>query len=368
MNRCVLYAIVVVLILQLVFLLFPPAAEAHIGAGIVVDRAARVYFLDTLRGRVWMVDAAGRVKAIAEHKHGDALVLGPDGNIYCEDVITGRIWRITPEGAATEVLPKSKRTAAVGWDYLLTVGADGSFYFVSGYPDQVHLLKMDASGEGKFIAGSTRGTADGPAREAQFREVHAADWGADGALYVVDGNRIRKLSADGMVTTVAGSAEGGFADGAGIAARFQQPTSLSLDAQGNIFVADFGNRRVRKISPTGEVCTVTGVGDSWTPIGIAGVAAAGGDLYVLERFGLYNNPSIFFTWFGDIAGNPRVRRISASGDAITVANIRGLTGLGITTGLLTLGAALVLSAIVWFVRRLLRRRARRLLMRGAVAV
>lgn len=364
MSRSVLYAIVVALIIQLVFFLFPPAAQAHIGAGIVVDRAGRVYFLDTMRNVVWTVDAEGRLKLLAEHKHSDSLVLGADGNIYCEDVITGGVWKISPQGVATEVLSKAKRSAIVGWTYFLTVGADGSFYFVSGYPDQVKLHKMSPSGEGTILAGSTRGTADGPAREAQFREVRAAAWGADGALYLIDGDSIRKLAPDGKVTTLAGGPDEGYADGTGAAARFHHPSGLALDAQGNIFVADFGNRRIRKISPAGEVSTVGDAGQAWTP---AGVAVAGGDLYVLERFGAYNGPSMLLTWFGDFSGNPRVRKISSDGNTAMLAKVRGLSGLGITTGLLALGAASFLGAVIWFIRWLRRRRMRRLALHHAAA-
>lgn len=364
MSRSVLYAIVFAVVVELVFLLFPPAAQAHIGAGIVVDRAGRVYFLDTLRSRLWMVEADGRLKSLAENKHGDSLVIGPDGNIYCEDVVSGGIWKITPEGVATEVVPKSKRSTIVGWTYFLTVGADGSFYFVSGHPDQVRLFKIDLSGEGNIFAGSTRGTADGPAREAQFREVRAAAWGADGALYLIDGDSIRKLAADGMVTTLAGGPDEGFSDGTGAAARFHHPSGLSLDTQGNIFVADFYNRRIRKISPAGEVSTLPDVWHAWTP---AGVAVTEGELYVLERFGLYDDPSIFFTWFGDFAGNPRVRRISADGSSVLVAKVRGLSREGITTGLLTLAAASILTAVISFVRWLRRRRACRLALKHAAA-
>ncbi len=364
MSRTLLYAIVAALIFQLIFFLFPTAAQAHIGSGIVVDRAGRVYFLDTMRNDVWTVDAEGRLKLLAEHKHSDTLVLGADGNLYCEDVITGGVWKITPQGAATEVLSKEKRSAIVGWTYLLTVGADGAFYFVSGYPDQVKLLQMNPAGEGTVLAGSTRGTADGPAREAQFREVRAAAWGADGALYLIDGNAIRKLAADGVVTTLAGGSDDGYADGTGAAARFHHPSGLALDTQGNIFVADFYNRRIRKISTAGEVSTVTEAGKVWTP---AGVAVAGGELFVLERFGTYDGPSIIFTWFADLAGNPRVRRISAGGSSVLVAKVRGLSREGVTTGLLTLAAASILAAVIWFVRWLRRRRMRRLALHHAAA-
>lgn len=352
MSRTAMYAIVVALIIQLVFFLFPPAAQAHIGAGIVVDRDGRVYFLDTSRGRIWMVDTDGRLKSLTEHKHGDTLVLGGDGNLYCEDVVSGGVWKISPQGVATEVLSKARRSAVVGWTYLLTVGADGSFYFVSGYPDQVKLHKMSASGEGAILAGSTRGMADGPARDAQFREVRAAAWGADGALHLIDGDSIRKLALDGTVTTLAGGPDEGFADGTGAAARFHHPSGLALDALGNIFVADFGNRRIRKISPAGEVSTVGDAGRAWTP---AGIAVAGGHLYVLERFGVYNGPAIFFSWIGDLAGNPRVRRISSDGSATKLAAVRGLTPFGWFILGLKLAVLLALSALIWLAQRLLRR-------------
>ena len=365
MSRAWLYAIVIALTFQLVFLLFPPAAQAHIGAGIVVDREGRVYFLDTSRARIWMVDAAGRLKILAEHKHSDTLVLDVDGNLYCEDVVSGGVWKISPQGAATEVLSKAKRSAIVGWTYLLTVGADGSFYFVSGYPDQVKLHKMSPSGEGTIFAGSTRGMADGPAREAQFREVRAAAWGADGALYLIDGDSIRKLSSNGIVTTLAGGPDEGFADGMGATARFQHPSGLALDAQGNIFVADHGNRRIRKISPTGEVSTVGDAGQAWTP---AGVAVAGGNLYVLERFGVYNGPATFFSWIGDFAGNPRVRRIASDGSAVKLAAVRGLTPFGWFILGLKLAVLLALAALTWTAMWILRRRrTRRLALRHAAA-
>jgi len=83
---------------------------------------------------------------------------------------------------------------------------------------------------------------------------------------------------------------------------------------------------------------------------------AGSDLYVLERFGAYNGPSIFLTWYADFAGNPRVRKISADGSAIFLAKVRGLSGQGITTGVLTLGAVSILGAVIWFVRWFRRRR------------
>src|SRR5207253_11471536 len=108
------------------------------------------------------------------------------------------------------------------------------------------------------------GYADGAARAARFADPFGIVVGADGSLYVADAgesNRIRKVSPRGEVTTLAGGREG-FADGAGAAASFNTPSALALDASGNLYVADTGNNRVRKVTPEGLVTTLAGEGAS----------------------------------------------------------------------------------------------------------
>jgi DNA-binding beta-propeller fold protein YncE len=353
MSRSMLWALLVSALISLVLSLFSPTAEAHIGSGIVADSTGRVFFLDSLRNRVWRIDADGRLTLLAEHKHGDTLVLGADGNIYCEDVITGGVWKITPEGVASEILTKDQRRAIVGWTYFLNVAPDGSFLFVTGYPEQVRVLKISPAGESSILAGSTPGFADGPALAAQFREIHAAAWGADHSLFILDAHSVRKLTPDGRVSTVAGGPTEGFADGVGPAARFRHPTGLYVDPLGNILVADYGNRRLRKISPAGEVATVTQPTRLFTPIG---VAAGGGRLYLLERFGTYNGISTFFSWVGDLLGDPRVRKISADGAASSFASVRGLTPFGWILLGLELAVLIGFLALIWLLRWFLRRR------------
>src|SRR5262245_9679326 len=85
---------------------------------------------------------------------------------------------------------------------------------------------------------------------------------ADGTIYVADAgesNRIRKISPDGNVATLAGGSEG-FADGAGPSASFNTPSALALGPDGNLYVADTGNNRIRKITSDGKVSTVAGSG------------------------------------------------------------------------------------------------------------
>jgi len=110
------------------------------------------------------------------------------------------------------------------------------------------------------------GYADGPAQSAEFHEPVALAFDAQGNLYVSDwvNHRIRKVTPDGTVTTVAGSGPpgpyGALVDGPADVARFFRPEGLAVDARGNIFVADTLNNRIRRISPDGMVTTVAGSG------------------------------------------------------------------------------------------------------------
>src|SRR6195952_5062405 len=113
------------------------------------------------------------------------------------------------------------------------------------------------------LAGDGRvGWRDGAAAQAQFADAYGLALAPHGTLYVSDAgdsDRIRAVSAGGVVTTLAGGAEG-FQDGQGAAARFDTPSGLALDATGNLYVADTGNHAIRKVTPDGVVTTLAGTG------------------------------------------------------------------------------------------------------------
>ncbi len=144
----------------------------------------------------------------------------------------------------------------------------------------------------------------------------------DGVIYVADAgesNRIRKLAPDGSVTTFAGSVEG-FADGQGAQAAFNAPSGLAIDAKGNLFVADTGNNRIRKITPQGLVSTLAGDGTAGHADGAAAQAEFDGPVGItVDALG---NVYVTDTY------NDRIRKIAPDGNVSTVAG----AGLGYIDG------------------------------------
>lgn len=121
----------------------------------------------------------------------------------------------------------------------------------------------DWSAQMEWIAGDgVRGLRNGAAAQARFDDPYGLVRTGDGTLYLADAgdnNRIRMVTPDGSVATVAGSKEG-FVDGSGLAAAFDTPSGLALDGDGNLYVADTGNHAIRKISRQGVVTTLAGDG------------------------------------------------------------------------------------------------------------
>jgi sugar lactone lactonase YvrE len=127
----------------------------------------------------------------------------------------------------------------------------------------VSLVGLSAQDRVSTFAGSNllSGTADGPRTNARFNDPAGMACAADGTIYIADSanHTIRKISTNGVVSTLAGlGGTNGAVNGTGLAARFDTPTGLALDANGNLFVADTGNHAIRKVTPTGQVTTFAG--------------------------------------------------------------------------------------------------------------
>jgi serine/threonine-protein kinase len=153
----------------------------------------------------------------------------------------------------------------------LTVDAAGNLYVFDWFNFLIRLISPD--GMVSTLAGTgEQGFKDGPAAQAQFRGL-ALTLAVDptGNLVVPDGgnHRIRLITLDGVVHTLAGTGEPGYRDGPADQAQFDNPTSVAMDAAGNVYVADSANNRIRIITPQGEVRTLAGSGEPGYKDGLA---------------------------------------------------------------------------------------------------
>lgn len=202
--------------------------------------------------------------------------------------------------------------AAFSDPFGVAVAEDGTIY-VSDAGESNRIRKITREGVITTLAGANEGFADGPGSSASFNTPSGLAIDNDGNVYVADtgNNRIRKVTPQGEVTTIAGDGTAGYLDGPAMQARFNGPIGVAVDERGNVFVADTYNDRIRMISPEGQVTTVAG---GATP------GYQDGD----RNTSLFDTPcGIAVTPDGTLivadTGNDRLRRITTDGNVGTFA-------------------------------------------------
>src|SRR6478672_743715 len=163
----------------------------------------------------------------------------------------------TLAGSTQGYLNGSNLSAQFDSPFDLCVNAQGTIYVT----DQNNTIRqISTSGTVTTLAGSTTfGYMDGPGATALFFTPNSICVDTNGMIYVADynNNKIRKITPAGVVSTLAGSTQG-YADGTGTAAQFYLPQGVCVDTNGNVYVADGQNNKIRKITPTGTVTTLAG--------------------------------------------------------------------------------------------------------------
>ena len=148
----------------------------------------------------------------------------------------------------------------------MALDAEGNVIVADSGNDAIRRIAPDGTVT-TVAGGSGRGLLDAPGADAQFSQPKGVAVHVDGSIYVADSrnNRIRRIAPDGSVTTVAGGGPpategnwGDFRDGPASEARFRGPSALAFDEEGNLLISDTENNRIRSLSPDGEVSTVAG--------------------------------------------------------------------------------------------------------------
>jgi len=186
------------------------------------------------------------------------------------DRLNYRIRIITPQGMVNTFAGSGRKGFADGPNevamfsdpYGLAVDEDEVVYVADSGN---HRIRKITKGLVSTVAGSKEGYKDGIGNVAQFRSPSGIAVDPRGILYVSDTQNhvIRKVDQVGDVETIAGNGVKGYADNLGTKAQFGEPHGIALDASGNLYVADKWNCRIRKITPQGLVSTVAGSGSGY---------------------------------------------------------------------------------------------------------
>lgn len=308
-------------ILVLLLSLGANPARAQAGWGLAADRHGDLYFCDIQRDRVWKLGRGGKLRLLLRQNHCHTLLSGYDGNIYGEDVggeSRGEgplsLWKLTPQGERSYVLPPTTRPDQSIW---IISDPAGNSYAWNGNPElkrESQILKRTPDGVVAVLAGTDWGYADGRSGEAKFGNVAGMAIGLDGTLYVAEEGNLRKVLPDGSAKTLERALFSKVAGGLpGHSGLFNHSVGVAVDAQNNVYVVDYGNRRVIQRAPDGAVTTLwqsKGIANAlthsqwgWRPTGIAIVDNGA---YVLEDWPLP-------TFAAELIGSPCVRRVLRDG-------------------------------------------------------
>ena len=301
---------------------------------LMLDRGLTI---TTLAGLAGMDGCADGTQRAGRFSHPRGVAADSAGNVYVADTYNHTIRKVTPAGVVTTL------AGLAG----ISGNADGAgsvarFYRPSGpavdragniyVADNANhtIRKLTPAGVVTTLAGlaGRSGNADGNGSAARFYYPSGVAGDNAGNLYVSDyiNHTIRKLTPAGVVTTLAGLAGSpGSADGAGQAARFSYPSGVAVDNAGDVYVADYGNNTIRKATSAGVVTT------------LAGLAGSSGGADGTKNAARFDCPSgVAVDSAGNLyvadSGNNTLRKVTPAGVVTTPAGLAGYSGSADGTG------------------------------------
>jgi sugar lactone lactonase YvrE len=292
-----------------------------------------------------IVTFAGDGTTVFKGDAGPAILAGLDepgfvavdagGNVYIADRVHNRIRKVAPDGIIDTYGGNgspgfsgdggSATLASISNPADVLVDSSGNL-LIADYANN-RIRKVATNGTITTIAGNGNagfGGDSGPATLAQINLPRGLAMDAAGNLFIADtsNHRVRKVSTNGTITTVAGNGFSGFSgdNGPATSASLTFPSGLAVDPAGNLFIADTANQRIRKVAPNGNITTIAGTGfEQFSGDGGPAVSA-----------GLRNPSGVTIDPNGNVvitdAGSGRIRRIDAAGIINTIAGNGTLFG------------------------------------------
>jgi uncharacterized protein (TIGR03437 family) len=323
-----------------------PAINASLNtpAGVAVDKTGNIYIADSRNHRVRQITTDGKIKTVAgtgvAGYSGDGglgtnaklnspacVTADQGGNVYILDYGNLVIRRLSPAGVITTFAGNTRSAftgdggpatnASFNNPGQILAGIDGALYVADTNNNRIRKI---AGGNITTVAGNGDPTfvlQDTPALLTPIDGPSGLAMGVDGTLFFTDryNNRIRKLTPSNLVTTVAGSGDQGSTDGLALQASFRSPFGLVLDGQGSLYVADYGNKAVRKLI-LNNVSTFAGNGE-YRPLR-EGSPATTAFLFNPTHVATDAQGNTYVT----DTDNARVVRVDTNGVATTIAGTR----------------------------------------------
>ncbi|MEV6962890.1 RICIN domain-containing protein [Streptomyces sp. NPDC051207] len=342
-----------------------PARSAQLNRpyGIAVDSTGTLYFSDYNNHRVRRITTDGRISTVAgtgaagvSGDNGPAVsaqlnyprevAVDSAGAVYIADTNNHRVRKVTTDGKISTIAGTG--AAAFGGDggpataarlhtpLGVVVDSTGALY-ISDHGNH-RIRKITSDGQISTVAGTGaagfRGDG-GPAVSAQLNGPFGVALDGAGDLYIADyvNHRIRKVAADGTISTVAGTGTAGFSgdDGPATSARLNCPVAMVVDSTGTLYVSDYNNHRVRKVAVDGTISTVAGTGTG----GFGGDDGPAASAQLYNPFGLAVD-CVDTLYIADHVNN-RIRKIASArlaglpdtGTVVSWVNVRSRLRMGV---------------------------------------
>jgi poly(3-hydroxybutyrate) depolymerase/sugar lactone lactonase YvrE len=267
------------------------AAQLFFPEGVALDRDGSLFIADTGNHRIRRMSLNGVIATVvgsaksgflmppdreeipavrAQLAYPESIALDREGNLFIADTYNRLVRKVSANGAIRTVAGESELSFPTG----LAVDSTGNLFVADTQNHRVRMVSADGTITTVVGTGNAGFAGDGsPAILAQLSAPRGLALDSQGNLFIADAanHRVRKVAPDGKIVTVAGTGSAGFSgdEGAAMGARLNQPLGVAVDSQGNFFIVDSLNHRVRRVAPDGTITTVFG-GESGGDAGTAG--------------------------------------------------------------------------------------------------